>query len=70
MLDNFSPKEAGEVAKRLKADFPSVIIECSGGITVETIASFMHKEVDVISTSWVHQGCPHIDFSLKVQPDA
>jgi len=69
MLDNFSPEDAGSVARRLKADHPGVIVECSGGITLETIASFMHPDVDVISTSWVHQGCPHIDFSLKVQPD-
>ena len=24
--------------------------------------------IDVISTSWIHQGVPHVDFSLKIQP--
>ena len=67
MLDNFEPELAGTVSASLKRDHPAVIVECSGGITVDTIASYMHPTVDIISTSWVHQGCPHIDFSLKVR---
>jgi nicotinate-nucleotide pyrophosphorylase (carboxylating) len=29
-----------------------------------------HSDVDVISTSWIHQGAPHVDFSLKIQPSS
>ncbi|CCU82246.1 nicotinate-nucleotide pyrophosphorylase [Blumeria hordei DH14] len=58
------------------------IIECSGGITPENVTSYisngkschfytsqltmMHLDISVISTSWIHQGVPHIDFSLKI----
>lgn len=43
------------------------IIECNGGITLENVASFISNDISVISTSWIHQGVPHIDFSLKVK---
>lgn len=25
-------------------------------------------DIDILSTSAVHQSCPHVDFSLKIQP--
>lgn len=42
MLDNFSPDELRDASKHLKAKAPYVLIEGSGGITLETIQSFMH----------------------------
>lgn len=26
-------------------------------------------EIDILSTSSIHQGCPHVDFSLKINVD-
>ncbi|EGD75991.1 nicotinate-nucleotide pyrophosphorylase [Salpingoeca rosetta] len=66
MLDNFSPDDLGCAAARIKDDHPHIIVEGSGGITVESIQSYMHPSVDVLSTSWIHQGTPHVDFSLKI----
>lgn len=69
MLDNFSPENAGVVAKSLKAKraTPSpFLIEISGGLTEENIAGYVSHEIDVISTSSIHQGVPHVDFSLKI----
>eukprot|EP00045_Choanoeca_perplexa_P012218 m.132476 g.132476 ORF g.132476 m.132476 type:complete len:292 (+) comp15928_c0_seq1:45-920(+) len=67
MLDNMSPAQLETAAASLKRDHPSVIVEASGGITVDTIQDYMVQGVDVISTSWIHQGVPHIDFSLKIK---
>lgn len=69
MLDNFSPTDVGNVAKSLKANHGpqrSFLIEISGGLTEENIAKYVSNEIDVISTSSIHQGVPHVDFSLKI----
>ncbi|KAI9652432.1 MAG: hypothetical protein M1831_006775 [Alyxoria varia] len=42
------------------------LIEVSGGLTEENIAAYASEYVDVVSTSSIHQGVPHLDFSLKV----
>eukprot|EP00051_Salpingoeca_urceolata_P027550 m.482008 g.482008 ORF g.482008 m.482008 type:complete len:295 (-) comp22404_c0_seq1:141-1025(-) len=67
MLDNFDPDGFKNAAAAVKSQSPHVLVEGSGGITVETIAQYMSPDVDVLSTSWLHQGVPHIDFSLKIQ---
>eukprot|EP00050_Salpingoeca_kvevrii_P006866 m.292247 g.292247 ORF g.292247 m.292247 type:complete len:328 (-) comp12594_c0_seq1:595-1578(-) len=67
MLDNLDPAAFKTAAQSIKTDFPHIIVEGSGGITEESIASYMSPFVDVLSTSSIHQGVPHIDFSLKVQ---
>lgn len=68
MLDNLDPPELQAAARILKAKYPSAIIEGSGGITRDSIRSYMIPEVDVLSTSSIHQGCPHVDFSLSLAP--
>ncbi|KAI4089894.1 MAG: hypothetical protein LQ344_005084 [Seirophora lacunosa] len=42
------------------------LIEVSGGLTEENVSGFVVEGVDVISTSSIHQGVKHVDFSLKV----
>lgn len=70
MLDNFEPEGLAAAAATIKAEHPHIIVEGSGGITEETIGSFMSPGVDILSTSSIHQGVGHIDFSLKVQREA
>ncbi|MBN3292875.1 NADC pyrophosphorylase, partial [Polypterus senegalus] len=67
MLDNFTPQTLHTVARTLKQDFPSVLIEASGGITPETLSAFFSPSVDIISLGCITQGCPVVDFSLKIQ---
>lgn len=69
MLDNQTPAELAAAAATLKGAHPHIIIEGSGGITGDTIQSFMVPNVDVLSTSAIHQGVPHVDFSLKIAHD-
>ncbi|XP_030000516.1 nicotinate-nucleotide pyrophosphorylase [carboxylating]-like [Sphaeramia orbicularis] len=66
MLDNFKPQELHAAAQSLKDDFPAVLIEASGGVTPENLAQFCSPHVDIISLGCITQGCPVVDFSLKV----
>ncbi|XP_023240445.1 nicotinate-nucleotide pyrophosphorylase [carboxylating]-like [Centruroides sculpturatus] len=66
MLDNFSPRECGETATKIKELCPRVNIEASGGITEENITDYAHPSVDVISCSRLIQGYKTIDFSMKI----
>jgi len=65
MLDNFEPNLLRQVAKNLKSNFPHIVIESSGGITLENLHSYCSPDVDVISMGCLTQGVPHVDFSLK-----
>ena len=70
MLDNFSDKELPLVAKRLKESYvgllKSFVLECSGGLTKENIKTYLNNDIDVYSTSSIHQGCKNIDYSLDI----
>ncbi len=66
MLDNFAPAVTKVVAPRLKGDFPSVTVEVSGGITLDTISHFANPGVDIISIGKITHGPPPIDISLKL----
>jgi nicotinate-nucleotide pyrophosphorylase (carboxylating) len=68
MLDNFKAEEARETAARLRERYgeKKFLLEISGGLTEENLAAFARTGVDVLSTSSIHQGVPHVDFSLKI----
>ncbi|PGH00452.1 nicotinate-nucleotide diphosphorylase (carboxylating) [Blastomyces parvus] len=73
MLDNFSASEVGGAAKLLKDHWTakgkargSFLIEVSGGLNEGNAASFAAEDVDILSTSSIHQGVGIVDFSLKV----
>jgi nicotinate-nucleotide pyrophosphorylase (carboxylating) len=66
MLDNYAPEDLKGVSARLKERWPHIIIEASGGITLETIAGFMAPSVDIISQGALTNGYDTLDFSLKV----
>ncbi|KAE8375296.1 Quinolinate phosphoribosyl transferase [Aspergillus bertholletiae] len=70
MLDNFTPDGVREAAKQLKQEWAgkkqSFLIEVSGGLNESNAASYACSDVDIISTSSIHQGVGIVDFSLKV----
>ncbi|KAK4704917.1 nicotinate-nucleotide pyrophosphorylase (carboxylating), partial [Phenoliferia sp. Uapishka_3] len=84
MLDNFTPAELRVAAGELKQDWMNAggkeldksgvakrcLIEVSGGLTEENIKESLCADVDIYSTSAIHQGCTTVDFSLKIQPKA
>ncbi|GAA6019955.1 hypothetical protein JCM10207_003349 [Rhodosporidiobolus poonsookiae] len=80
MLDNFTPAGIQEAAKALRGDWVDAtggkegnmakraLVEVSGGLTEENMEEHLCEYVDILSTSSIHQGCPIVDFSLKIQP--
>ncbi|KAL8825518.1 MAG: hypothetical protein Q9191_004365 [Dirinaria sp. TL-2023a] len=69
MLDNFEGVSVGGVAKRLKEKWGrgTFLVEVSGGLTEENVKNgYLTDDVDVVSTSSIHQGVSHVDFSLKI----
>jgi len=66
MLDNFKPDNLKVAGKNLKEKFPHALIEASGGVNLSTLPSYFSPYIDIISSSILHQGVPHIDFSLNV----
>ncbi|XP_055993668.1 nicotinate-nucleotide pyrophosphorylase [carboxylating] isoform X1 [Sorex fumeus] len=66
MLDNFQPEELHRTAAALKAQFPNVGVEASGGITLDNLPQFCGPHIDVISLGMLTQAAPALDFSLKL----
>ena len=69
MLDNFTGEGVKIAARSLKERWSGrkvFLLEVSGGLTEDNVEGFVCQHVDVISTSCIHQGVPHIDFSLKI----
>lgn len=75
MLDNFTPDGVKVAAAQLKekwgrgkADRATFLVEVSGGLTEHNVEKYVCSDIDIVSTSSIHQGVPHVDFSLKIVP--
>lgn len=66
MLDNFSPEILHKTAATLKEEFPSLLIEASGGITESNILNYFGPNIDVVSLGSITQGYKPVNFSLKI----
>ena len=66
MLDNFTPEQLKKDAKTFKEQYPHVVVEASGGITIDTMAEYFSDDVNVISQGKLTQGYDCVDFSLKI----
>jgi len=62
MLDNMTPDD-GREAVQLVGD--KVIVEASGGITLENVREWAESGVDVISTGMITHSAPSADLSLE-----
>ncbi|EFQ88087.1 hypothetical protein PTNB73_03064 [Pyrenophora teres f. teres] len=77
MLDNFTPEGVQVAAKDLKdkwgrgtGDRKHFLVEVSGGLTEHNVEKYVCGDIDIVSTSSIHQGVPHVDFSLKIVPQS
>ena len=62
-----SVKALHEAARRIKHQFPSVLVEASGGLTEDTVTEFFGPDVDVVSLGCVTHGYGVVNFSLKIR---
>jgi nicotinate-nucleotide pyrophosphorylase (carboxylating) len=66
MCDNMTPLQLTEVIAYKREYYPSILLEASGNISLETIESYAQTGVDAISTgSLIHQA-NWIDLSMKM----
>ncbi|MEQ1787915.1 MAG: carboxylating nicotinate-nucleotide diphosphorylase [Acidimicrobiales bacterium] len=73
LLDNMTPEEA-RAAVDLVDDWEAAqgggrrpLLECSGGITVETAAAYSASGVDLLSSSQITQSAPALDIGLDIR---
>ncbi len=65
MLDNFTPECTAEAVKLIRAKNPSVEIESSGGITLDTLRDYGEAGVDFISVGALTHSVKGLDMSFK-----
>lgn len=66
MCDNMTPEQVKEVVDYRNANYPHILLEASGNISLETIESYAKTGVDAISSgSLIHQA-NWIDLSMKI----
>jgi nicotinate-nucleotide pyrophosphorylase (carboxylating) len=71
LLDNMTPEEA-KAAVAAADEWAAghsrrrPLLECSGGITLETAAAYSATGVDLLSTSQITQSAPALDIGLDV----
>jgi nicotinate-nucleotide pyrophosphorylase (carboxylating) len=67
MLDNMSPSEAAECVRLVREGTrPDVLIEISGGITLDNAADYAAAGADLVSTSAITQSAPALDIALDL----
>lgn len=66
MCDNMTPSQIKEIVLYRDENFPHILIEASGNISLQTIESYAQTGVDAISSgSLIHQA-NWIDLSMKI----
>jgi len=65
MLDNFEPKSAKDVTHKIKQINPNILVEISGGITVENITNYA-SFADRISLGYITNSIKCKDVSLEI----
>lgn len=65
LLDNFPPAEARKLYRELKARFPRVMVEVSGGITPDNLAAYA-EAADRISMGFLTHSARAIDLGLDI----
>ena len=65
LLDNFSPAQARQAYRDLKARFPRLMVEVSGGITPQNVAQYANA-ADRISLGYLTHSALAVDFGLDV----
>jgi nicotinate-nucleotide pyrophosphorylase (carboxylating) len=67
MCDNMSQEETREVVAYRNANYPHILLEASGNVTLDTIAQIAETGVDAISSGSIIHQANWIDLSMKVE---
>lgn len=66
LLDNMTPKGIRRAVQIIRREAPEIILEASGGITLENVRKYAAAGVDTISIGSLTHSVKAIDFSLLV----
>jgi nicotinate-nucleotide pyrophosphorylase (carboxylating) len=67
LLDNQTPDEAAKLVEMSRELNPGVLIEASGGISLENVRQFAETGVDLISIGKLTHSARAMDISFKIQ---
>jgi nicotinate-nucleotide pyrophosphorylase (carboxylating) len=68
MLDNMSPEEVAATVATLRASGAPVLVEVSGGVTLETAAAYAAAGADLVSIGALTHSAPSLDIGLDLAP--
>ncbi len=64
LLDNMSPAQLQEACRMRDAQAPTILLEASGGITLETVRAVAESGVDRISIGQLTHSAPSLDLGF------
>lgn len=67
MIDNQTPAEAQKLVEMARSMNPQILIEASGGMTLETVRAYADAGVDLISVGKLTHSARAVDISFKIQ---
>lgn len=68
LIDNLTPEETARLVAITRELAPNVLIEVSGGITLENVRAYAETGVDFISVGALTHSARAVDISFKIQP--
>ncbi|MFN3330743.1 MAG: nicotinate-nucleotide diphosphorylase, partial [Pyrinomonadaceae bacterium] len=68
LIDNQAPNELRKLVEMARSMNPNILIEASGGITLENVRSYAETGVDLISVGKLTHSARAVDISFKIQP--
>jgi nicotinate-nucleotide pyrophosphorylase (carboxylating) len=67
LLDNMTPDEVRTCVARVRASaVPDLLVEVSGGVTLENVRAYADAGADVVSTSVITQSAPALDLGFDI----
>lgn len=67
LLDNMTPSMMSEAVALRNTKAPAVLLEASGGVTLEKLPSIAASGVERISVGALTHSAPHADLSLEIE---
>lgn len=67
MLDNQTPEETARLVRIARELDPRVLLESSGGVTLETVRAYAEAGVDLVSVGALTHSARAMDISFKIQ---
>lgn len=68
MLDNQTPESLKNLVWIAREIRPEVVLEASGGVSLDNVRAVAESGVDIISTSAITMGAPAANLSLTLKP--